>query len=151
MFSVLGRCGLRILRRTSPASTKGPWTMKFTFSQPRLSTVRCFLFCFLSVCMGTHFCAWGSSVWPGTGPILLDSFGRHPNTTGNDHTLRRLTSLSLSLSISRCVFQRLPLPRPSPLPSAYPPFSALPVICTDLSSRHQDRQTSVECSNTWLD
>lgn len=39
MFSVLGRCGLRILRHTSPASTKGPWTMKFTFSQPRLSAV----------------------------------------------------------------------------------------------------------------
>lgn len=56
-------------------------------------------------------------MWPGTGPILLDSFGHHPNTTGNDHTLRRLTSLSLSFSISRCVFQRLPLPRLSPLPS----------------------------------
>lgn len=39
MFSVLGKSGLRILRHTSPASTKGPWTMKFIFSQLHISTV----------------------------------------------------------------------------------------------------------------
>uniref|UniRef100_A0A3Q1H6Y6 VWFA domain-containing protein n=1 Tax=Anabas testudineus TaxID=64144 RepID=A0A3Q1H6Y6_ANATE len=33
------------------------------------------------------FCAWGSSVWSGTEPILLSAFGRHPNPTGKDHTL----------------------------------------------------------------
>uniref|UniRef100_A0AAQ6IUA9 VWFA domain-containing protein n=1 Tax=Anabas testudineus TaxID=64144 RepID=A0AAQ6IUA9_ANATE len=27
------------------------------------------------------FCAWGSSVWSGTEPILLSAFGRHPNPT----------------------------------------------------------------------
>lgn len=124
MLSVLGRCGLRILRRTSPASIKGPWTMKFTFSQPRLSTVSCFVFSlFLRVCVHAHtlLCVSLFSVaWHRSYPA-----GRHPNTTGNDHTLRRLTSLSLSFSISRCVFQRLPLPRPSPLlsPLRIPPPS----------------------------
>lgn len=53
MFSVLGKSGLKILRHTSPASTKGPWTMKFIFSQLHLSTVS--VLKGLNMCMCVHF------------------------------------------------------------------------------------------------
>lgn len=36
MLSVLEKSGLRILKHMSPASTKGPWTMKFIYSQLHL-------------------------------------------------------------------------------------------------------------------
>lgn len=50
MFLVSGRTGSRIRRPTSPASTKGRWTMTFTFSQHRLSTVSlCFVHDYVSI------------------------------------------------------------------------------------------------------
>lgn len=59
------------------------------------------------VCVCVHFSEREClQCWPGTEPILLSAFGRHPNPTGKDHTLRPLISLSLSFSFSRCVFQR---------------------------------------------
>lgn len=133
MFSALGKSGLKIQRHMSPASTRGPWTMKFIFSQLRLSTVSFFFFLerVKYVYELALLCAWGSSVWSGTEPILLSAVGRHPNPTGKDHTLRPLISLSLSFSSFRCVFQH-----------SSPPC-ILPVISTDLSSTHQNRQMSV--------
>lgn len=58
MFSVLGKSGLRILRHTSPASTKGPWTMKFIFSQLHLSTVS--FLKGLNMCMCAHTSVCGA-------------------------------------------------------------------------------------------
>lgn len=137
MFSALGKRGLRILRHMSPASTKGPWTMKFIFSQLHLSTVS-FLKA-LNVCM----CAWGSSVWPGIEPILLCAFGCHPNTTGKDHTLRRLTSLSLSFSFSRCVFQRSPRPPTLTLTPPCPVYFLLSALIALADIRTGKRQCNV--------
>lgn len=66
------------------------------------------------------FCAWGSSVWSGTEPILLSAFGRHPNPTGKDHTLRPLISLSLSFSFfPLCLSALIPALPPALYTSCY--------------------------------
>lgn len=85
-------------------------------------------------------CTCASSVWSGTEPILLSVFGCHPNPIGKDHTFRPLISPSLSFSFSHCVFQH------SSQPSLLPRILPYLLIFPDLSSRHEDRQTSVWCS-----
>lgn len=165
MFSVPARAGPRIRRRTSPASTKGPWTMTFTSSPPRLSTVR-LPKSFERVCARTHTHArvHTHTLVCGLAPLLssLSSFGRHPDTTGNDSAPRRLTSPSLSVSISRCVFQRLPpqpplssrllpasptLPTPT-YPNLYPTHHSARFLLSALISPADTRAGKLTHSNT---
>ncbi len=135
MFSVLGKSGVRILRHMSPASTKGPWTMKFIFSQLHLSTVS--LLKGSNMCMCAHFSVreclqCGLALSPSCS-LPLDII---PTLLAKITLSGLLISLSLSFSFSHCVFQRSS-------PPSLPPALYTSCYLTDLSNRHQDRQTSV--------
>lgn len=123
MLSAPGQSGRRIRRRTSPASTREPWTMTFTFSPLRLSAVS------LESDAYTHLqCGLARSL---SCSLALDVI---PNPTGRDHTLRTLISLSLSVCVSPAVsFSSDPLSL-----SPRPPCT-LPVISADLYNRHRHR------------
>lgn len=124
MFSALGRNGRRIQRHMSPASTRGPWTMKFIFSQLHLSTV--------SFVKGSHMCMCVcflehedfNVVWHWAYPALCrwtssQPYWQRSHSEASDITLFILLLFPLCLSA--------PIPTPSP-PSCPIHFLLSPLI-----------------------
>ena len=108
---------------------------------------------FQCVCVCVYVCisvgAWRSSVWPGTGPILLSAVGRHPNPTSKDHTLRPLISLSLSFAFfPAAYFSDHPLPPSLPIHFL---LSALISLADTRTGKCQCNGAVRAHSYTWLD
>lgn len=134
MLAVPGKSGLRIPRHTSPASTRGPWTMKFIFSLLHPSTVS-FWRGWACECIRTFLCmSIFRVVWRWAYPALCvwtpsQSYWQRSHSEDSDITLFILLLFLLCLSA---------LTPPPPLP-VY--FLLSPLIClTDI------RKGDVQCN-----